>query len=91
MALGVLGTGLGYVLNIAVIRRAGPTVASTVTYVVPLWSTVLGSLVLAERVGWNVVAGGLLIIAGVAVSRDGRPNRDKQSDAVRRRLRSTRQ
>jgi drug/metabolite transporter (DMT)-like permease len=88
VVLGVLGTGLAYVLNMTVIRRAGPTVASTVTYVVPLWSTVLGSLVLAERIGWNVVFGGLLIIAGVAVSRDGGPDRRKESaTGPRRRLR----
>jgi drug/metabolite transporter (DMT)-like permease len=52
-----------------VIRRAGPTVASTVTYVVHLWSTVLGVALLAEPVGWNVVAGGVLIVEGVALSR----------------------
>jgi drug/metabolite transporter (DMT)-like permease len=84
VALGVLGTGLAYVLNMTVIRRAGPTVASTVTYLVPLWSTVLGAFLLAEPVGWNVVAGGLLIIAGVAVSRDGRPHRHKEPESIRR-------
>jgi drug/metabolite transporter (DMT)-like permease len=96
VALGVLGTGLAYVLNMTVIRRAGPAVASTVTYVVPLWSTVLGGLVLTERVGWNVVAGGLLIIVGVAVSRGGRPDRGQESPGQesatnRRLLRRTRQ
>jgi drug/metabolite transporter (DMT)-like permease len=74
VVLGVLGTGLAYVLNFAVIRRTGPTVASTVTYLVPLWSTVLGALLLSEVVGWRTLVGGMLIIAGVAVSRDARRN-----------------
>jgi drug/metabolite transporter (DMT)-like permease len=70
VVLGVLGTGLAYVLNFAVVRRTGPTIASTVTYLVPLWSTVLGGLLLSEAVGWHTLVGGLLIVAGVAVSRD---------------------
>jgi drug/metabolite transporter (DMT)-like permease len=37
LMLGALGTGVGYILNFAVIRAAGATVASTVTYVIPLW------------------------------------------------------
>jgi len=36
LALGALGTGWAYVLNLGVVRAAGPTVASTVTYVIPL-------------------------------------------------------
>jgi drug/metabolite transporter (DMT)-like permease len=68
LTLGALGTGVGYILNFAVIRAAGATVASTVTYVIPLWSTVLGALLLGERVGWNVVAGGLLVVYGVALT-----------------------
>jgi len=57
LALGALGTGLAYVLNLGVIRAAGPTVASTVTYVIPVWSTTIGAVLLAEPVGWNTVVG----------------------------------
>ena len=42
LALGALGTGLAYVLNLGVVRAAGPTVASTVTYVIPVWSMASG-------------------------------------------------
>jgi hypothetical protein len=52
VALGVLGTGVAYVLNCAVIRSAGLTVASAITYAVLLWSTALGGLLLNEGVGW---------------------------------------
>ena len=51
LALGALGTGFAYVLNLGVVRAAGPTVASTVTYVIPIWSTAIGAVLLAEPVG----------------------------------------
>lgn len=69
LALGALGTGVAYVLNLGVVRAAGPTVASTVTYVIPVWSTAIGALLLAEPVGWNTVVGGVLVVAGVVVTR----------------------
>ncbi|MEV5752263.1 DMT family transporter [Actinoallomurus sp. NPDC052308] len=69
VGLGAVGTGLAYIINLGVIRAAGPTVASTVTYLTPLWSTLLGAVLLAEPLGWNTVTGGLLIVAGVVVAR----------------------
>jgi drug/metabolite transporter (DMT)-like permease len=62
LALGALGTGLAYVLNLGVVRAAGPTVASTVTYVIPVWSTAIGAVLLAEPVGWNTVVGGVVVV-----------------------------
>jgi len=67
--LGVICTGYGYILNLRIVRAAGPTIASTVTYVVPLWSTAFGALLLAEPVGWNTFLGGILVVAGVLVTR----------------------
>jgi drug/metabolite transporter (DMT)-like permease len=69
LALGALGTGFAYVLNLGVVRAAGPTVASTVTYVIPIWSTAIGAVLLAEPVGWNTVVGGVLVVVGVVVTR----------------------
>jgi hypothetical protein len=40
--------------------------------VTPVWSTSLGVALLAEPLGWNVVAGGVLVIAGVFLSRTDR-------------------
>lgn len=71
VVLGALGTGVAFLLNMRVIRAAGSTIASTVTYLTPLWSTVLGGLLLAEPVGWNTVVGGVVIIAGVVFARRG--------------------
>jgi drug/metabolite transporter (DMT)-like permease len=65
LVLGVVGTGVAYILNLQVIQAAGPTVAATVTYIAPVWSTLIGALFLAEPLGWNTVAGGLLVVGGV--------------------------
>lgn len=69
-ALGALGTGLAYLLNYAVIRAAGITIASTVTYVVPLFSTVLGVVVLSEPLRWNAPVGGVVVLLGAALAQN---------------------
>jgi len=67
VALGVLGTGLAFVLNTAVTAGLGATFASTVTYLSPGIGVALGALLLAERVGPEEVVGGLVVVLGVAV------------------------
>ena len=79
LVLGAVGTGYAYVLNLDLIRAAGPTVAATVTYVTPLWSTALGALLLAEPVGWNTFAGGAVVIAGILLARRPAPDELKTS------------
>jgi len=68
LALGALGTGLAYVLSYDIIGRAGATTASLVTYVVPLFATFFGVVLLSEGLTWNEPVGALVIIAGAAVS-----------------------
>lgn len=80
LVLGALGTGVAYQLNFVVIRAAGSTVASMVTYITPLFSTALGAVFLAEPVGLNTVAGAALIILGVLMSRS-RPAVDQRPGA----------
>lgn len=65
--LGALGTGAAYVLQHGVIRDAGATVASTVTYVAPIVAVVIGVTVLGERLTWNAPVGALVIIAGAVL------------------------
>src|SRR4029077_18928736 len=67
-ALGVLGTGVAYVLNYAVVRRAGATIASTVTYLVPLFAAACGVLLLGEGLDWNEPVGAFVVLLGVAIS-----------------------
>ena len=68
LALGAGGTGIAYVLNYDVIRRAGAQIASTVTYLVPIFSTVLGVVVLGEALSWNQPVGAAIVLLGVALT-----------------------
>ncbi len=68
LGLGCLGTGVAYVLNVHVVRTAGVTTASTVTYVVPVVSTVLGVAALGDELVWNEPVGAAVVLAGVAIS-----------------------
>ncbi len=67
VALGVLGTGLAFVLNTAVTAGLGATFASTVTYLSPVIGVALGALLLSEQVGVEEVVGGTVVVLGVAV------------------------
>ena len=68
LALGVLGTGIAYVLNYAIVRAAGATSAATVTYLIPVFATLLGVIVLGETLTWNQPVGAAVLLFGIAVS-----------------------
>jgi drug/metabolite transporter (DMT)-like permease len=74
IVLGVLGTGVAYVLNYRLITDEGATAASTVTYLIPVVAVASGAAVLSERVTWNLIIGAAVILAGVASS-ESRPDR----------------
>jgi drug/metabolite transporter (DMT)-like permease len=65
--LGVFGTGVAYILNYRVIADLGATRASLVTYVIPVVAVTVGVVVLDEPFQWRLVAGGVLIVAGIAL------------------------
>ncbi|WP_433870221.1 DMT family transporter [Saccharopolyspora sp. CA-218241] len=71
--LGVLGTGLAFALNYQLIADEGATTASTVAYLMPIVSVLLGRLVLDEPLGWRVLAGMAVVLLGVALTRNHRP------------------
>lgn len=64
--LGILGSGFAFILLYRLIHDIGPTRTSMVTYLFPLGGVLLGVIFLKEQVTWEVVAGALLIIAGIA-------------------------
>jgi len=68
LALGALGTGIAFIFMFRTIRLAGASTASTVTYLIPVVATVVGLLVLKEELSWHQPVGGLIVLAGVAVS-----------------------
>jgi drug/metabolite transporter (DMT)-like permease len=66
--LGVLCTGLAYVLYFRLIHRIGPSRAVTVTYIIPLFGVVWAWLLLGEALTPSMALAGALILSGVALS-----------------------
>jgi len=64
LALGVLGSGFAYRLFHDVIKAAGSTIASTVTFTNPVLATVWGILLLGEELHWYEPIGGAVVILG---------------------------
>ena len=71
--LGVLCTGLAFLLWFRLIAEVGPSRASVITYVNPVVAVALGVAVLGEPVTATAIAGLLLILAGSWLSTGGRP------------------
>lgn len=67
--LGIIGTGFAYVLNYQIITSDGATAASMVTYLLPVVAIVLGVLVLNENITATMLAGIVLVLTGVALTR----------------------
>lgn len=68
IALGALGTGIAYIWNFRNVELAGPSLASTVTYLTPLVAVVLGLILLGEPLTWNQPVGGLIVLLGSAIA-----------------------
>ena len=67
-ALGVLCTGIAFVMYYRLIARVGAGRASTVTYLVPVFGIAWAWMLLGEAVTPTMVAAGLLILGSVAFS-----------------------
>jgi len=68
VALGALGSGLAYLLYFAIIASAGASRAILVTYLVPAFALVYGSVFLDETISPTALAGLALILAGIALA-----------------------
>ncbi len=71
VVLGLIPTTAANLLRIVVIRSAGPVFMSLTNYMVPLWSVLLGGLVLGEAFPPTLFWAMGLILAGVALSQYG--------------------
>jgi len=65
IALGALGTGVAYTLYYYVMNTLGAVRAAGVTYVVPITAVFWGALLLHETVSVSVIAGMIVILAGI--------------------------
>jgi len=66
--LGILPTGVAQLLLVQVNREAGPSFFGLVNYMVPVWSVVLGAVVLFEPLPPSLLVAMALILGGVAIS-----------------------
>jgi drug/metabolite transporter (DMT)-like permease len=74
--LGVLGTGVGFVWFYQGIREIGASRAAVFINFVPVSAATLGVLLLGEQVDASLLAGGALVLCGVALTNNlGRPVR----------------
>ena len=63
LALGVLCSGVAYILYFRLIERAGPARALTVTYLVPVFAVGYGVLLLGESVTlWMLMCGAIVLV-----------------------------
>ena len=68
LAVGVLCTGIAYVIYFRLIEQAGPARALAVTFVVPVFALFYGSVFLGEQVTPWMVLCGVVIVCGTALS-----------------------
>ena len=67
LALGVVCSGIAYLLYFRLIADIGAASALTVTFLVPVFGVLWGHLILDEPLGWNTLAGALVVIVGTAL------------------------
>ena len=72
-ALGIVCSGIAYLLYFRLVADIGPAAALTVTYLIPLFGILWGVLFLGEPVGWHVLVGGIAVLAGTALVTDFSP------------------
>ena len=68
ICLAVLSTSLAFLIYFQLLREVGPTRTLTVTYLIPVFAIAWGALLLGETVTPQMLLGGGLILAGVALA-----------------------
>ncbi|MFA4788691.1 DMT family transporter, partial [Xanthomonas perforans] len=71
-ALGVVCTGLAFLMYYRLIQRIGPARASTVTYLVPVFGALLAWSLLGEPLTCTMLVAAVLILGSVAFSQRAR-------------------
>ncbi|MBM3346550.1 MAG: DMT family transporter [Betaproteobacteria bacterium] len=67
IALGVLCSGVAYLLYFRLVEDIGPTSTLTVTFLIPVFGILWGTLFLDETVGWHTAAGCLVVLTGTGL------------------------
>ena len=77
--LGLLGSGLAYLVFFRLLGRWGATRTSMVAYLLPVFGIVLGAVVLREPLTPALVMGTALVVAGIGIVNARWPGRAANS------------
>ena len=67
-ALGVLCTGVAYLIYFRLIQDMGPISALSVTFLIPVFGILWGVLFLDEQIDWSTLIGALVVLTGTALT-----------------------
>jgi drug/metabolite transporter (DMT)-like permease len=67
--LGIVATGFASIIYFRLLASAGPTFASTINYLIPVFGAGLSVVLLGEHVGLRELAAMVLILSGIALVR----------------------
>ena len=67
LGLGIVCTGVAYLLYFRLIQDLGAPSALTVTFLIPVFGVLWGHLVLDEAIGWSTFLGASVVVAGTAL------------------------
>jgi drug/metabolite transporter (DMT)-like permease len=66
LALGIVASGVAYLISYDLLSRINATQLSAVTYLLPIWGLFWG-WVSGEKIGWTSLLGVIVILAGLAL------------------------
>jgi drug/metabolite transporter (DMT)-like permease len=67
-ALGIMGTGVAYLLYYALLARVSAVQVQAVTYILPVWGLFWGFLA-GEPIGWLSAVGVVVVLSGLTLLR----------------------
>jgi drug/metabolite transporter (DMT)-like permease len=83
VALGVLSTGIAYVLNYRLIQDEGPTAASMTNYLTPVVAVLLGLAFVDEQLTGNLIIGTAMILVGLWIAEHNSDDRKMAREPLR--------
>jgi drug/metabolite transporter (DMT)-like permease len=70
VTLGAIATGVASIIYFRLLAAAGPTFASTVNYLIPVFGAILGVVLLSETLETADLIALVLILSGIALVRN---------------------
>ncbi len=68
LALGVVCSGIAFLLYFRLVADIGPASTLTVTFLIPIFGIIWGHIFLREEVGWYTLGGAAIILSGTALA-----------------------